>query len=86
MKRMAFFLGICILVLFAGTVNADSYEPGATMLEVRVQAGDTVWSIACKFCDDDHDVRELVYDIIVLNKLGNRVEVQPGQIIRVPRL
>jgi LysM repeat protein len=47
----------------------------------EVEPGDTVWDIARQFTQKD--VRDLVYEIGVVNGLKNFV-IRPGDVLRIP--
>ncbi|OPL08407.1 MAG: hypothetical protein AVO33_10650 [delta proteobacterium ML8_F1] len=76
-----------ILLLGTGTLNlAFSLIPAhgdeiRTYTTYEVVRGDTVWDIARSHTQKD--VRDLVYEISVVNNLKNFV-IKPGDILRIP--
>lgn len=75
------------LVLFLPRVYrvwaGDDSTPA--FIEVTVQKGDTLWSIAGRYLGDGMDRRKAVYEIEVLNELESD-NIYPGQVIRIPVL
>jgi len=69
------------LFLLANAVSAGAN--GATTVAHRVQAGETLWSIALIYSDPSDDPRRLVDEIAAIN--GVRVGgILPGQVLEVP--
>ena len=64
---------------FASTaVSADVYQV------VRVQNGDSIWSIASRHATDKQDIRRLIFAIKSINGLSDDSLIYPGQTIKVP--
>ena len=77
------------LVLLAGLftlatsgAEASNTSSSASVIEVVVSPGDTLWSIA-KAVKPNQDPRETIYDIKAMNLISGS-QVFPGQIIKVP--
>lgn len=51
--------------------------------EVIVREGDTLWKIALENMPPDYDVRKMVYEIKVINKIIDS-NIYPGELIKVP--
>lgn len=66
--------------LMPGRTNADISHK--TEL-VSVAPGDSLWSIASTYADDNTDVREMIYRIKQLNNLSS-ADLLVGQTISVP--
>ena len=49
---------------------------------ISVSAGDTLWSISCKYKKSGQDVREYVYELRELNNLDDCI-IYPGQVIQI---
>lgn len=77
-----FLLGMILSLLFRTDV-AYGEDNLPKHVEVTVESGDTVWTIATEHCGD-RDVRDVVYEIAQENGL-NQYRIYPGQILRVPR-
>jgi Tfp pilus assembly protein FimV len=52
-------------------------------LAVRVQYGESVWTIARKHADPDRDVRAVVAEMLRLNPVDPQA-LQPGQTLLIP--
>lgn len=50
--------------------------------EYVVQSGDTLWSIAIKYKNENQDIRKYIYDLRNLNTL-NDCMIYPGQVIKI---
>jgi nucleoid-associated protein YgaU len=80
---------IAMVVLFliyawsAGT-GADASDNGSQYQLVKVSRGDTVWSIAARTVGDKEDIRTVVVAIKKANSLDNNMQIQPGQVLKVP--
>lgn len=85
-RRILPFLMILIIVLalalFSIVRLANSSEPIKT-IQVIVNPGDTLWSIARSNYDPSGDMRRYVYQIRRLNNLGTAL-IYPGQILNLP--
>ena len=64
------------------TIVVGSTEP--TYEFVTVNDGDTLWSIASKFADENTNLRMFIYEISQLNDIEGS-EISPGQEIKIPR-
>ncbi len=85
-KRFIFSIAL-LMLLSMGSINmAISMFPShgdeiTSFTHYEVETGDTVWDIARKFTQKD--VRDLVYEIGVVNGLKNFV-IRPGDVLRIP--
>jgi LysM repeat protein len=75
-------LGVGAFVLGSGDAVATSTSSSTTFEHVRVQAGDTLWSIAERIAPKS-DPRDVVADIIKLNQLGS-ASITPNQLLAIP--
>lgn len=62
----------------SGTANGGQYQL------VKVSSGDTVWSIAARTVGEKEDIRNVIVAIKKANNLDNNVQIQPGQVLKVP--
>jgi hypothetical protein len=67
-------------IVFLGRTHAYGSLPLRTVI---ARPGDTVWSIAREEAGDRHDVRDVVYEIEVINHL-NGARIDPGMKLLVP--
>ncbi len=56
---------------------AEQSPPKVEEIVYTVQPNDTLWNIARQHSNDDHDIREIIYNIRQDNHIGNEV-LQPG--------
>ncbi|MCX7970821.1 MAG: LysM peptidoglycan-binding domain-containing protein [Negativicutes bacterium] len=83
MKKLLLLI-VAGAILVGSPVSAGSYPPGVALREVVINKGDTLWSVAARFCPDTVDIREYIADIVEINGIGPNEYLQPGQLIRVP--
>ena len=86
--RFTMFLVVMILCLMTtiGTLLGFNTVNSASMNQynqVQVEAGDTLWNIACEYAPDNMDVRKVVYDICDVNEI-QADQLVAGQKIIVP--
>lgn len=86
--RFTLFIVITLLLLITvcTTVLGLNNATGSTKqqyIQVEVQAGDTLWSLADEYMADDCDPRESVHMISKSNDISAS-ELYPGQIIKIP--
>ena len=86
--RFSLFIIISLLIII-GSITMffrPIYVAGSTEPEfdtIKVKHGDTLWSIASIYADENTDMRMFIYDISKLNGItGN--EIIPGQELKIP--
>jgi nucleoid-associated protein YgaU len=76
-----------VSMVVAGAAQATGHSgapgPGRGVVKVQVRPGDSLWSLAEAY-DPDADTRLVIQDILQLNSM-NGDQVQPGQVLWVPR-
>lgn len=89
-SRFRFTLFIVITLLLFTTVcttilglNDATGSTKQRYIQVEVQAGDTLWSLADEYMSADRDPRESVYMISKSNGISAS-ELYPGQVIKIP--
>ena len=89
-SKFRFTMFLVVMILFAmttvGTLLGFNTVNSASMNQynqVLVEAGDTVWTIACEYAPDDMDVRKVVHDICDVNEI-QADQLVAGQKIIVP--
>lgn len=85
MKYVIYFsLSVLISVfLITNIVMAEDQLTADEYIEIKVEAGDTLWTIAKPYYDGKSDYREYLYNIRELNNLDQGV-IYPGQTIKIP--
>ena len=86
--RFTMFLVVMILCLMTvvGTLLGLNTVNSASLNQynhVQVEAGDTIWNIACEYAPDNMDVRKVVYDICDINEI-QADQLVAGQHIIIP--
>jgi nucleoid-associated protein YgaU len=77
-----------VSMVVAGAAQATGHSgapagPGRGVVKVQVRPGDSLWSLAEAY-DSHADTRLVIQDILQLNSM-NGDQVQPGQVLWVPR-
>jgi len=86
-KRFKRFMFISILfvsiLVFASMTTLKAYSKNIPQFDyIRVEKGDTLWSIASKNMNGK-DIRKTVYEISKLNNIHDSV-IYPGDILKLP--
>lgn len=66
----------------ASRVRASA--PTAATITLRVQSGDTLWSVARRYGPTEWDMAARLDAILRANRLPNNAVLMPGQTLRVP--
>lgn len=89
-KRFMLSTTLIMIILFSiissiGAVinRVEGYEE-PEYIEIVVESGDTIWSLARDCSPKDKDIRESIYRIGVINNL-NSYDIFPGQVIKIPK-
>lgn len=77
---LLFFITVCTTVLGLNDVTGSTKQQ---YIQVEVQAGDTLWSLADEYMSADCDPRESVHRISKSNGISAS-ELYPGQVIKIP--
>ncbi len=64
-----FAISLVIFVMIY-TANVSGYHK-QEYISVTVNSGDTLWSIAERYCDDNHDIRKYIYEIKDINNMDS---------------
>ena len=86
--RFTLFVVLTILLLtfcinFALGLNTAHSATIDDYIEVKVSSGDTLWTIAETYMDNNTDIRKSVYLLGQLNDIS-AAELQAGMILKVP--
>lgn len=82
-KKLLFIIAICIVSSFTiiSIKNRTyAFKEEKIYIKYTVQEGDTLWSIAKKYTDEDP--RKLIYEIREVNNITPMI--YPGQTIEIP--
>ena len=89
-NRVRFTLFVVLVILFVttfanvalglSTANSATY---VDYTEVKVMSGDTLWTIAETYMDDDSDIRKSVHELCKINDI-NASQLQAGMTLLVP--
>ncbi|EHM40352.1 LysM peptidoglycan-binding domain-containing protein [Anaeroglobus geminatus] len=82
-RRIRFFL-IAVFLAASFTQLGWTGPSHKEYISVQVHRGDTLWQIASRVTAADADVRNTVFDIVEVNRLGHNQDIYPGQILQVP--
>lgn len=89
-NRIRFTLFVVLVILFVTTfanfalgLNTADSATYVEYTEVKVMSGDTLWSIAGAYMDDNSDIRESVYQLCKINDI-NASQLQAGMTLLVP--
>lgn len=76
---------ISILIVFAlfNKNNVYSSEYESRYVEIKIEKGDTLWTIALENKPQKYDTRKMVYEIMRFNDLTEEY-IYPGDIIKIP--
>lgn len=85
--RFTLFIAITIILFtmtanFALGINTADSSTIPEYIELEVSYGDTLWSIADRYMDDD-DIRESVYKLCKLNNI-KASDLQAGMTVIIP--
>lgn len=89
-KSRVRFTAFVLIMLFAVTgifntmlgLNDALGLTKSEYIEVSVDSGDTLWTIAEQYMPSDMDIRKAVYIIKDINDIDN--QLQPGQTVLIP--
>lgn len=70
--------GFGFLEMEASTTTNWHYEP------ITVHSGDTLWSVADRWTENDEDIRQVISRIKKANNLANNEHLYPGQKLVIP--
>ena len=89
-NRVRFTLFVVLVILFITTfanfalgLNTADSATYVEYTEVKVMSGDTLWSIADTYMNDNSDIRESVYELCQINDI-NASQLQAGMTLLVP--
>lgn len=83
-KRFMFLSILLISILvFASLATIKAYSKDIPQFDyINVKEGDTLWSIASDYADNN-EIREIVYEISQANNIQG-ASIYPGDIIKIP--
>lgn len=81
--RTTLLLTIILSILGFFIIDFSAFaDKKTTIVEVIVQPGDTLWSIANRYDENKIDIRKLIYEIKTYNDID--AHIFPGQVIYIP--
>lgn len=88
--RFFAFISLMIIIIFVSLniILRPVYVDGATESKydtIKIKSGDTLWTIATRYADEDTDIRKFIYQIIQINDIDGS-EISPGHEIIIPIL
>ena len=86
--RFASFIVISLLMICTVFNTALGFNDALALseqqyIEIQVESGDTLWTIADEYMPDDMDIREAVYIISDTNEI-DASQLYAGQILQIP--
>ena len=89
-NKYRFITFVAVMVIISSMIIGALFPVSAAVsrqisyTEVKVEAGDTLWTIAKAYGDSSKDIREIIYDICQVNNV-DAASIYPGQILRIPQ-
>lgn len=81
---MIIMIGLCVAGFTALTgLNTSVALTKQTYTQVQVASGDTLWSIADTYKDENTDTRKAVYEICQVNDI-QASDLHPGMVLSIP--
>ena len=81
---MIIMIGLCVAGFTALTgLNTSVALTKQTYTQVQVASGDTLWSIADTYKDENTDTRKAVYEICQVNDF-QASDLHPGMVLSIP--
>lgn len=77
-------IGIIVIILlsiYAIILRINEKQINYTEIEYTIESGDTLWSIAEEYANENEDLREYIYKIKKVNNITSNLEV--GQTIKI---
>ena len=79
-----YYIGLCIAGFTAVTgLNTSVALTKQTYTQVQVSSGDTLWTIANAYKDENTDTRKAVYEICQVNDI-EASDLHPGMVLEIP--
>lgn len=82
-KSIIIFSALIIAAIICSWIIAARCEKKVLYIKYTVSEGDTLWEIADKFCGDDTDIRDYIYEIRKANNLDSAC-INIGDVLIVP--
>lgn len=83
MSAIVTILGVSLLS--NNKVYGSNYGYTYDYNEVRIKKGDTLWMIALEYMPEKYDVRDMIYEIKMINEM-DLSNIYAGDIIKIPIL
>lgn len=83
---LTFLLLLAFIGMLSLAYRADEKSVVITYVDIKVNDGDTLWSIAAQHVSNKEDVRDLIYHIRNINGLNQNAQIYVGQTLKIPVL
>lgn len=80
MKTTFIIALVALAVAFAGDIGKANVQKQS--YQHTVQAGETLWEIASKYTENTQDIREVIHEMTIQNKIKNAV-IHQGDVLIV---
>ena len=80
---LAASIALAFIISSALGFNTASGASTQQYVQIKVQSGDTLWTLAQEYGPSDMDVRNVIYEICRLNGI-TAADLQAGQYITIP--
>ena len=85
MKKLMGIILMVLMIMLASPLHlGNAYLRTSRFDVVKVERGESVWTIAEKYAKDSSEVSEMAVAIIEVNGLDNEGSIKAGQKIRIP--
>lgn len=87
--RLIIFIALALFIIFGGVivhgnvVSASSPDQDKVYTSVRVNSGDSLWSIAAEYCDDSDDISDYIDELKQMNNIQNERGLKAGNYLTV---
>lgn len=80
---LAFFIIFGGIIVHGNVVSASAPEKEKIYTSVRINYGDSLWSIASDFCDESDDINDYIDDLKQMNHIKNERGLIAGNYLTV---
>ncbi|MFA6075919.1 MAG: LysM peptidoglycan-binding domain-containing protein [Negativicutes bacterium] len=77
-------IGYAMGIMTSLAFSYQSHNEPITYINETVRRGDTLWTIADRYCDNSTNIQEYIHKIAKLNNLDSNYSLAPGQELLIP--